>query len=151
MVQLAFFINLIVTLILIGVVWYMQVVHLPLLKYAPENDRDKFAQLLKERLVLITFPLMTLEGLTSLMVVLNFVRVPMETAAARTSYTIYGIAFILMLINAIITFQTLRPLRNKFLKKYNEKSARNWENWNWVRTVIWTSRAILLLATLFIR
>lgn len=151
MLSVAFIINVITTLLLVGITWFMQIVFFPLLRFYDTDKPDVFARTYRDRMMLLTFPLMSLEFLTGVTIMLAYAMVPKETEAAFRSYIIFGIAFLCMAINLLITFQMIRPLSRKFLEKPTLLVLKKLEQWNWVRTIIWTLRFLLLISTIFSR
>lgn len=147
MISLAFIINLLVTLLLVAYGWFVQLVYFPSMAYWKRDDEKK-TRFYKDRMLLFTFPLMSLEVLTSIAILLGFTFKPTPGPSDNYYFNLYGVAFIFIILIYITSFQLIRPLINRFLKNGDFKALQQAVAWNWVRTLGWTIRFIVLFVTL---
>lgn len=122
------------TAVMTGIIWFVQINHYPLflkigkaefLSYEKEHTR------LAGRLIA---PLMLIE--LSLSVMLIFYETKQQTVAACTLALLTG--------SWISTFAVQVPLHQKLTIEYNEKFIQRLIRTNWLRTVFWTVRLLIL-------
>lgn len=122
------------TAVMTGIIWFVQINHYPLflkiskpefLSYEKEHTR------LAGRLIA---PLMFIELALSVMLVFN------ETKPNTRAVC----ALALLIIIWISTFAVQVPLHQKLVVEYNEKFIQQLIRTNWLRTVFWTVRLLIL-------
>ena len=92
---------------------------------------------------------MALEVFTSFAVLLSYAFQLGKAEKLENSFIIYGISFFLLLILHLFTFQYIIPLYRKLHKKFDETTCKKIVQYNYVRAIGWTLRAILILSTMF--
>lgn len=122
------------TAVMTGIIWFVQINHYPLflkigkaefLSYEKEHTR------LAGRLIA---PLMLIELALSVMLVLN-----------ETNQQMLAVGTLALLILIwVSTFAVQVPLHAKLTKEHNEKFIRQLIRTNWLRTVFWTVRLLIL-------
>jgi hypothetical protein len=123
-------------LLMTGIIWFVQIVHYPLLL---EVGGEQFCRYVERHQVLITWvvgPPMLLEvacagGL-------------LWTTPALLLEPAYAISFGLLLVIWLSTGLLQVPLHGKLCQVCDEPSVRRLIATNWIRTVAWTGRAVLL-------
>jgi hypothetical protein len=126
---------------MVGVIWTVQLVHYPLMALA---DRDRYIEFQSEhqrRIGLLVVPVMLVELATALVLALA----PWSPMPAIQAWI--GLA----LLTAIwaSTFFVQVPLHARLAQSFDASAHRILVRTNWMRTVAWTARGLLLLAIVF--
>jgi len=137
-----FIIQILTTFMMTGIIWFVQVVHYPLLAQAV---RENFPQIGNTHATLtgyVVAPLMILELATSLYL------------AAFTTNSLFqvpfGIGAGLVLLIWGSTFFVQVPILKRLLAGFSDAEHQKLVNTNWVRTILWTLRSIILFYILFL-
>jgi hypothetical protein len=130
---------------MVGIVWFQQIVYFPLFRYLGRGVDPNYFGHQRDRMTMLTFPIMTLEFLTAATI---FITAAFSGEAGRATYKIYGLAFFVLLGLHMVTFQMIRPMISKLSMEVDEQICRRLVRWNWTRTMGWTVRAILLFSTI---
>lgn len=145
--NIVFVIHIICTFLSISCIWLLQIVHYPLLKFIPDEAREKYHDEFKMKMTLYTLVFMTLEVFTGITTMLVFsFNVKKE---GENSFLMFLISVLMLLFTHFITFRMIRPMLKKLSTKYSDKLMKELLGWNWVRTSLWTIRGIIILITLF--
>lgn len=121
--------------IMVGVIWVIQLVHYPSFRF---TDREKYVsfQIFHMRNIsFIVVPVMILEFLSGLLLVLYH----------SNHESLLRISFILLLIIWLVTALFFAQIHQKLSKGYDETLVRNLVSLNWIRTLLWTIRTIIIL------
>ncbi len=133
MVQLA------ATLLMAGIIWFVQIVHYPLfLRMAP----DSFAHFEAEhatRTGWVIGPLMCAELAAAVLTLAARFR----PASIPHSQALLGLALVAVIWLSTALIQV--PLHNRLGAGYDAAVIRTLIATNWIRTIAWTARALLLL------
>ena len=129
------------TLIMVGIIWFVQIVHYPLLAKVGEAQFVQYSQLHQKWTTLVVGPPMLLEALAAVWLI----REPPPEASA--TYLWAGIA--LLFVNWISTAVLQIPLHHRLEHGYDPQAIRQLVRTNWVRTLSWTARGGLALALLW--
>ena len=120
--------------IMVGVIWVIQLVHYPSFRF---TDREKYVsfQIFHMRNIsFIVVPVMILEFLSGLLLVLYH----------SNQESLLRISFILLLIIWLVTALFFAQIHQKLSKGYDETLVRNLVSLNWIRTLLWTIRTIII-------
>ena len=120
--------------IMVGVIWVIQLVHYPSFRF---TDREKYVafQIFHMRNIsFIVVPVMILEFLSGLLLVLYH----------SNHESLLRISFILLLIIWLVTALFFAQIHQKLSKGYDETLVRNLVSLNWIRTLLWTIRTIII-------
>ena len=126
-------IHLLTTFAMAGLIWFVQIVHYPMMA---SFDRKKFAAHEKEhcdRTGWVVIPLMLGEVFTFALLLLEGVR--------SNAFLLSGL---LLCVIWASTFFLQVPLHRALLQGWNAGAHRRLVATNWIRTVAWTGRAVLL-------
>ncbi|MEM7008850.1 MAG: hypothetical protein AAF462_06910 [Thermodesulfobacteriota bacterium] len=125
-----------------GLIWMVQIVHYPLFKYV---GNEQFLEYERKHSKLITFivgPVMSLELLTGIVILSS-------SFLSNTDYNIYLISFGLLVLiwlsTAFVQVRHHKQLSTEFSTQVVDKLV----GYNWIRTICWTIRAILLAFILY--
>ena len=126
--------HLVLASIMVGVIWVIQLVHYPSFRF---TDREKYVsfQIFHMRNIsFIVVPVMILEFLSGLLLVLYH----------SNQESLLRISFILLLIIWLVTAMFFAQIHQKLSKGYDETLVRNLVSLNWIRTLLWTIRTIII-------
>ncbi len=132
--DLVFWLHLAMTLYLTGLVWFVQVVHYPLMGKVGEAFFQAYEQAHTRLTTYVVAPPMLLELGTGVVL-----------------YYLSG-ASLLHLLNLILltavwlsTFLIQVPLHNRLSEGFDAAAHRRLVRTNWIRTAAWTLRAVLVI------
>lgn len=123
------------TVFMVGLIWYVQLVHYPLMAGWPHDDFSHWEAAHRERTGLVVVPAMLAEGLA---VVLILARRP-RGVAAWLAWTGAG----LLLAIWASTFAIQVPLHDKLAAGWDAVAHARLVQSNWLRTVLWSARALV--------
>ena len=120
-----------------GVIWFVQIVHYPLFIFADKESFPEFSKTHSNSTGYVVILPMLLELMTALMLLFLYQTSPF--------YKYYIAAFILLTVIWISTFLIQVPVHKKLPGGYNKNRIEILVKYNWIRTVGWSLRTILLL------
>ena len=118
------------TLAMTGVIWFVQLVHYPLLRFAAADDFERFAAAYQRRTTWVVLPLMSAEVATAIWI---FVAGPEGSRALAA----WGLALLAQV-----------PLHRRLARGFDERAGGRLVGSNWLRTAAWSARAVVALAML---
>ena len=127
------------TLALFGLIWFVQIVHYPLFASVGQTDFRTYAAAHATRTTWIVAPLMLLEVGSALLLLEPSLR-PMFICPQEAWL---GLIFVAVIWSSTALLQV--PLHNRLQTSFSGSSARRLVATNWVRTIAWTVRAALVL------
>jgi hypothetical protein len=128
------------TLAMVGLIWFVQVVHYPLLARLDTDSSPRLALENQRRTSRVVVPLMLAEGTTATLLVFQSVSWVDRTLSAT------GLA--LLAIIWISTVAVQMPCHRRLAEAYDETDARRLVSTNWVRTIAWTLRGLTAMAVI---
>lgn len=135
--MLVFHLHFAATLFMTGVIWFVQIVHYPLLTFVrAEADLGRQARSSRVTTALVSLP-MLVEALTGA----AFLRL-------RPFFMDRDVVWIGMALLGVIwlsTFLVQMPMQRRLARGFERPVHRNLVLTNWVRTLAWTARSVLLL------
>ena len=142
-------IHLVATCFMTGVIWIVQVVHYPLFAKVGEASYVEYQQAHMKRITWVVLPAMGLELITGItLVVPNLMdSIALESskpALNLDSSLLWGNLLGLVLI-WLSTALLQVPQHAKLLEGFNAVPHEKLVRWNWVRTVVWSLRLLLLI------
>ena len=125
------------TLFNTGLIWTIQLVHYPLfLKVGPDHFVD-YEHEHTTKISYLVIPSMITELATGIFL-----------AVSNGITSIYGLLFLLLSLIWLSTFSLQVPLHNALNHSYDPEKIRRLVNTNWIRTLAWTLRSLILLGIL---
>ena len=118
------------TAVMVGVIWVIQLLHYPTFYYIEKNNYSQFQKFHMNRISYIVIPAMVIEMLSGIMLVIindDFI-----------------ISFSLLVCIWIMTFVFFTNIHQRLLSKYENTAVEKLVNLNWIRTVFWTVRLVIL-------
>jgi hypothetical protein len=126
------------TLAMVGLIWFVQVVHYPLFARVGSDTYTAYQTAHMSRTSLIVGPLMLAELATALLILLG----------AWSSRPLAIAGLILLAIAWFSTFFLQIPRHATLERGYDARAAASLVSTNWIRTIAWTARGILALLML---
>ena len=128
------------TLLMVGIIWFVQIVHYPLMAYVgPERFRE-YSALHQSRTTYVVAMPMLIEALTAAALIWWHPILLLSPC--------FSTAFALLLVILASTAFGQVPLHAQLAAGFDETRIRQLVRSNWTRTFAWSARAILLGATL---
>ena len=125
------------TLAMVGLIWFVQVVHYPLLSRVG-RERFRRYELDHQRLVTwVVAPLMATEMLTAILLVWNK---PMGVG-----YISIWLGLMLLAFIWVMTYTVQVPQHAALVFNYDSEVQRRLVRGNWYRTIAWSARGVLAL------
>jgi len=124
------------TFCLVGLIWTVQLVHYPTFHYVDEARFRAFEAFHQRRISCVVLPLMMAEALTSLLLPWlspDFVSKPLA---------FLGLAMVALAW--LSTFLLQVPLHTALSSGFSADAARRLVTTNWVRTIAWSARGVLV-------
>jgi uncharacterized membrane protein len=129
-----------VTWFLTGVIWVVQVVHYPLFAYADRATYPAFAEAHGRLITVIVGPAMLAELVTGAWLVMA------RPDALPQRWAVAGLALVLVIWLSTAVLQV--PLHGQLAQGYDARAHAWLVGSNWIRTVAWTARSVMLLVVL---
>lgn len=136
-------INLLMTLHLVstaamtGLIWTIQLVHYPSFHFINIVVYEEFQKFHMQRISIVVMPLMILEFITGLLLLV------------LSQEQFFLVNFVLIVMIWLSTFLLSVPEHSKLEKGYNHKAVDRLVSTNWVRTLLWSVRLVLLTCWFF--
>ena len=125
---------------MVGLIWMVQVVHYPMLAEFSASSPGAAAVVHQRRISWVVGPLMAAEGVTALILLVD--------RPATISATSAWVAASLLGLALISTVLVQVPLHSRLAAGHDRAVAQRLISTNWVRTMAWTGRGVLLAAVL---
>ena len=132
-----FLFNLVLSFIALGLIWTIQLVHYPSMKYIPKDRFPEYHNFHSIRISILAIPLMFVELVTSIILLYQNLNNAIQT--------IFLVNLILVLLIWLSTFLIQVPLHNALSKEKNKEKLSKLIFSNWIRTILWTARSILMI------
>ncbi|WP_298896679.1 hypothetical protein [uncultured Psychroserpens sp.] len=131
-----FLIHIFTTVFMTGLCWFVQIVHYPLFRAI---DTDVFPKYERKNAItgIITVPVMTIELITGLILIYNYPK----------NLYILNIVLLAMIWLSTMIFQV--PIHLKLMNEGSSKLITKVIRTNWIRTLSWTARSIILIYLLW--
>lgn len=134
----AFLIQLLCTLSMTGIIWFVQVVHYPLFRLVGSVDFAGYEAQHATRTGWVVGPLMCLEFATSAL----FLFARMRPAGVSAPSAWLGVVLVGLIWMSTVFLQV--PLHNRLSVGFDPGTVDRLVTTNWIRTIAWTSRAFLV-------
>lgn len=128
------------TLMMTGLIWFVQVVHYPLFARVGESAFTVYAAQHQRLTTTIVGPLMLVEALTAAWLALR----PPE--GVSPALTIVGLALVALLWLSTAFMQV--PCHRRLSLGFDARIGRRLVRTNWLRTAAWSARSVIALALL---
>tara|TARA_Y100000739_G_C20397078_1_gene368392 strand:- start:149 stop:553 length:405 start_codon:yes stop_codon:yes gene_type:complete len=125
---------------MVGLIWLIQLVHYPLFNYVGSEEFIVFHDNHKILITPVVGTVMIVELVTSVIILFQ------PHCGIRNWLSIVGIILLGIIWSSTIFFQI--PIHNTLSSKFNENALIMLINTNWIRTICWSVRGIILLLVL---
>ena len=139
MVRSILLVQLAATLLMTGLIWFVQLVHYPLFARVGAQQFATYEAEHQRRTTWVVAPLMLAELATALLTVAPRLRPP--AASATGSWAGLALVIAIWLSTALIQV----PLHTQLASGYSAAAAARLVSGNWLRTLAWTARSALVL------
>lgn len=129
-------VHLAVTAFMTGLIWYVQVVHYPLMEGWPHDDFGRWEAAHRERTAAVVAPGMLLEGFTALWLMARPPRGVAPWLLGAGAVALAGIW--------ASTFFLQVPTHALLTMGWDERAHERLVDTNWIRTILWTVRLVLV-------
>jgi hypothetical protein len=127
--------HVVATSFMAGVIWYVQLVHYPLMGGWPHDDFPGWEAAHREQTGLVVVPAMLAEGLAAVLI--------LTLRPAGVSAWIRWTGAGLLLAIWVSTFTIQVPLHDRLASGWDAAAHTQLVQGNWLRTVLWSARAVL--------
>jgi hypothetical protein len=122
---------------MVGVIWFVQVVHYPLMGQVGEEGFPGYAKAHARRTTWVVAPPMLIEAATALMLAIR----PPEFLGIREAWACLSLLLVVWISTAILQV----PRHGRLAGGFDPRVHRTLVATNWIRTLAWTARGILLI------
>lgn len=119
-----------------GLIWFVQVVHYPLMKLADAGQFEDYSRKHQQQTTWVVAGPMLLELTTAIWLLISNVAIQLSI--------LYLVALFLLIVVWVSTALLQMPLHGQLLKGHDSNTIRRLVITNWIRTVAWSFRSILL-------
>tara|TARA_Y100001980_G_C14348498_1_gene160297 strand:+ start:257 stop:643 length:387 start_codon:yes stop_codon:yes gene_type:complete len=119
---------------MVGVIWVIQLVHYPSFHFIDKDIYDSFQKFHMNKISIIVIPVMILELVTGFLLLIG-----------NSKNILIIISFGILILIWGITGLFFSDAHGKLILGYNELIVNKLVSMNWIRTVLWTFKMILLL------
>ena len=126
--------HLIFTSIMTGVIWVIQIVHYPSFHFIEKELYTAFQKFHMNKISIIVMPIMLAELITGIMLFLD--------KSSKSPFLI--ISIIILVLIWLITGVFFTKAHNELIAGYQELVVNQLVAMNWIRTLLWTLRLLLL-------
>jgi hypothetical protein len=133
MMELLNLLNLIVTFGLLVLIWIVQILHYPLFSYLAQDSFSEAMAFHQKHIFVIVMPLMLIEAFLAIFLVVQ----------DASLVNALALAIVLFVWTSTFLFQV--PLHKKLLFRRDDKNLSSLIKSNWIRTILWSAKFILLI------
>ena len=127
--------HLIFTSIMTGVIWVIQIVHYPSFHFIEKELYTAFQKFHMNKISIIVIPIMLAELITGMMLFLD--------KSYKSPFLI--ISSVILVLIWLITGVFFSKAHNELMTGYQELVVNQLVVMNWIRTLLWTLRLLLLI------
>ena len=132
--------HLIFTSIMTGVIWVIQIVHYPSFHFIEKELYTAFQKFHMNKISIIVIPIMLAELITGIMLFLD--------KSFKSPFLI--ISIIILVLIWLITGVFFTKAHNELIAGYQELVVNQLVAMNWIRTLLWTLRLLLLTSFVYL-
>ena len=132
--------HLIFTSIMTGVIWVIQIVHYPSFHFIEKELYTAFQKFHMNKISIIVIPIMLAELITGMMLFLD--------KSSKSPFLI--ISFVILVLIWLITGVFFSKAHNELIAGYQELVVNQLVAMNWIRTLLWTLRLLLLTCFVYV-
>lgn len=126
------------TLYMTGLIWFVQIVHYPLLSSVGEQSFCRYEHRHTQRATYVVALPMVLELITGILLMMDH--------SLNLDRTGLWIGMVLLIVNWFSTGFIQAPYHNRLLQGYDVHAQRMLVHSNWIRTIAWSWRSVVVLS-----
>lgn len=131
------------TWVMVGLILFVQIVHYPLFSRVGESGFARYEHSHVRRTSIVVMPFMLLELTTLAMLILH------RPAVSGGAWL--GVSALLLAVVWLSTFVLQVPCHRRLEAGFDAKAAHRLVTTNWIRTVAWVARGVIVAAVLAIQ
>jgi uncharacterized membrane protein len=124
------------TLFMVGLIWFVQIVHYPLYANVGRDHFSDYEALHNRMTTWVVGPAMLVELVTAVMLVKYS-----PSASSMLAWMGVGLLVVIWISTAALSV----PAHDVLTAGFSEGAYRKLVNTNWIRTVAWTARGVILM------
>lgn len=133
------------TLMMTGLIWFVQIVHYPLMAKVGHQGFVGYEAAHTRRTTMVVGPLMLVEAVSAGMILTPLITIP---SLFPTSLPL--IAMVVLVLIWLSTALIQVPAHRVLEKGFDASAHRRLVNTNWIRTVLWSVRSVFAMSLLFV-
>ena len=133
--------NAVSTLFMVGLIWMVQVVHYPLFDDVGAENYARYQQRHQNNITYIVAPMMLIELVTAVLLIVY----PLVGVDKSLAYV--GLILVILVWGSTALLQV--PCHEKLIKGFDQAAYQWLVNSNWIRTIAWSARGVVLTMMLF--
>lgn len=135
MIQASLYLNLFSTIFMVGLIWFVQIVHYPMFKFVGETSFVEYERIHQQLTTYVVGPAMLIEAATA--VALLWLR------PTGVYPGLLWVGLFLLLIIWGVTAGLSVPAHERLSQGFNTSAHNTLVQTNWIRTVAWSLRGVL--------
>ena len=135
-----FYLHIIATSIMIGVIWVIQLVHYPSFYYVDRSRYELFQDFHMRNISWIVFPIMSIELITGILLI--------QSPVFGHSNKLFFISMILLALIWFLTATLFISIHKNLSNGYNKNIIYRLVNLNWLRTILWSLRMVFIFGSI---
>ena len=136
-----FYLHLVATSIMIGVIWVIQLVHYPSFHYIDRSRYELFQDFHMRNISWIVFPLMSVELITGILLI--------QSPTFGYPNKLFFISMVLLVLIWFLTATLFISIHKNLSKGFNKDIINKLVNLNWLRTILWSLRMAFIFGFIF--
>lgn len=128
-------VQLIITWIMTGIMWFSQIIHYPLYMKIREGFIEYERSYIRRSAILLG-PLILIEALTAIILI--------GMAKEGILIKLAGVNLILLILIWLSTFLFQTTQHQKLSIRFSKKILQGLIHFNWVRTILWTAKGVVM-------
>lgn len=129
------------TWFMVGLIWFVQIVHYPLMGTVPAESFAGFEEVHRRRTTWVVCPVMLVEGACAVLLLW----LPRE-ASGTAKWLWVGLGLLATIWASTFAIQV--PLHRRLASGFERETWRRLVTTNWLRTLAWTARGVIALGLL---
>jgi hypothetical protein len=134
-------INLLSTVLIAGIMWFVQLVHYPLFNAIPARNLINYGYYHTRKISGIIKPLFIVDFTTLLLLLILL--------GSNLSTNLMMVNIVIFIITVILTQIVFIPIHQKLSKSPNSQTISQLIRLNWIRTLIWSLKVVFMLIIIY--
>jgi len=135
-----FYLHIVTTSMMIGLIWVVQLVHYPSFHFVDRNRYELFQDFHMRNISWIVFPIMSVELITGILLI--------QSPVFGHSNKLFFISMILLALIWFLTATLFISIHKNLSNGYNKNIIYRLVNLNWLRTILWSLRMVFIFGSI---